>query len=299
MKLPHRRVAFTLIELLIAITLLAVIGAAIAIAVATQWRSHDGQADGERARQALRDGADVMLAELRALSPAGGDLAIASDTAVEVRATIGAAVICSVSAARDRVTLPPRRPTVGAALTWWRDAPVAGDTIVVLDGRAGLPDTVSRHELVSVGGGTCPLSSGFARSIADAASGMELRISPPLAPSIGEGAPLRFLRRARYSTYRSSADGRWYFGIKELLGGTWSGVQPVAGPLAPPAAGGAGGMAVVVRDRAGAMLAAPPFGSATELEITLRATGSRHARALGRDVPVAESLRISLAPRNE
>jgi hypothetical protein len=299
MKTSRSRRAFTIVELLISITLLAVVGGAIAVAVATQWRSHDWQADGDRARQAVRDAADVLLAELRSVSPAGGDLVLASDTAFEVRATIGAAVICSVSVARDRVTLPSRRPTAGAALTGWRDAPVPGDSVVLLDGRAGLPDTISRHELIAIGGGVCPASSGFARSAADAASGTQVTLAPPLAPSIGAGAPLRFQRRARYSIYRSSADGRWYFGIKELLGGSWSSVQPVAGPLAPAAAGGAGGMNVVVRNRAGAMVSAPPLGAATELEITLRANGSRPARALGRSAAVAESLRIVLSPRND
>src|SRR5690606_7192333 len=133
-----------------------------------------------RARQALRDASDVLLAELRAISPAGGDLVAVDDTAIEVRATIGAAVICSVSVARDRVTVPPRRPAVGAALTWWRDAPAAGDSVARLDGRAGLPDTVSRHELVTIGSGSCPLSSGFVYSASDAASGVSLTLSPPL-----------------------------------------------------------------------------------------------------------------------
>jgi prepilin-type N-terminal cleavage/methylation domain-containing protein len=299
MKARAARRAFTLIELLISITLLTIVGGAIASAIAIQWRSHDALVDADRARQAVRDGAEVMLAELRALSPAGGDLVTASDSALEVRATIGAAVICSVSVARDRVTIPPRRPALGDALTWWRDAPVAGDSLAILDPRAGLRDTVSRHELVAIGGGVCPFASGFTRSTADAARGRELTIAPPLPTSIGSGAPLRFLRRARYSNYRSAADGRWYFGIKELLGNSWGGVQPVAGPLAPAAAAGAGGMEVVIRDRAGAVLSVPPFGAATEVEITFRANGSRPARALGWTAAVAESLVVSLSPRNE
>lgn len=299
MKRSGARRAFTLVELLISMTLLAIVGGAIASAVATQWRSHDGLADSERTRKAVRDAAEVILAELREISPSGGDLAVASDTAIEVRATIGAAVVCSVSTARDYVTVPPRDPVAGAALTWWRDAPAIGDSIVILDGRAAASDTVSRHEITNIGSALCPLSSGFVRSAADAAAGMSLTMSPPLPPSIGTGSPLRFLRRVRYSIYRSSVDNRWYFGIKELRGGAWGGIQPVAGPLAPPGVSGTGGMAVLVRDRSGAMLSGPPFDSATALEITLRATGSRPSRALGRSVPVAESLHISLAPRNE
>ena len=72
----------------------------------------------------------------------------------------------------------------------------------------------------------------------------------------------------------------------------------MAGPLAPASAAGSGGMHIVARDRAGSILTGPPYGAATELEITMRANGFRPARALGRSLPVAESLRVSLGPRN-
>ena len=294
----HRR-GFTILELVIAITLLSVVGASIAVAVATQWRSHDSLTDGERSRQALRDAAEVLLAELRPLSPSAGDVISVLDTAIEVRATLGASVICSVTVARDEIMIPPRRPSAGAPLSWWRDWPALGDSVAILDSRAGLADTVSRHEIIGIAGGSCPLSSGFVRTAADAASGVSLTLSPSVPASIGTGVPLSFLRRARYSTYRSSTDGRWYFGIKEQLSGTWSGVQPVAGPFVPPAAGGAGGMAIALRDASGTPLAAAPYTSAAEVEITLRSNGRLPARALGRSSVVSESLRVTLAPRNE
>ncbi|HUF29225.1 MAG TPA: hypothetical protein VMM77_01080, partial [Gemmatimonadaceae bacterium] len=266
---------------------------------AAQWRSHDAVAEGEKTRQALNDAASMLLAELRTLSPAAGDLVSATDTAIEVRSTLGASVTCSVTVARDRIVIPPRQPSKGVPLTWWRDAPVVGDSIELLNSRGALPDTVSRHELLGIGGGTCPTSSGFAITPGDAAGGIELRVSPAVPVGVITGAPVRLLRGSRYSLYRSSADNSWYLGIKERMGGSWSVVQPVAGPFLPRA-GTASGVAFAIRDSAGLSLTSQAaLTGARLIEIGLRAQGRRQALALGRAASIAESLHVALAPRNE
>ncbi|HSJ64325.1 MAG TPA: prepilin-type N-terminal cleavage/methylation domain-containing protein [Gemmatimonadaceae bacterium] len=293
----HR--GFSLVEILVSFTVLAVVGGGLAAAVASQWRSHDGLADDQRIRQAMGGTADLLLAEIRSVSPAAGDIRAALDTALEVRATLGTAVVCSVTVARDRIMVPPRRPVAGAPLTWWRDMPAPGDSIDIFNARGGLPDSISRHELVALGGGRCPMASPFARSAADATSSLELTVSPPLPPSIGTGAPVRFLRWTRYSLYRSTADNRWYFGIKELLSGAWAVVQPVTGPLAPAAPLGSGGMSLRVIDSAGSTVTTGAYGGARAIELSVRARGLRGPRALGRRVQAAESLHVVLAPRNE
>jgi hypothetical protein len=295
----RERRGFTLVEILVSFTLLAVVGGGLAVAVATQWRLHDGLADDHRIRQALGGTADLLLAEIRPISPAAGDVRVALDTALEVRATLGAAVTCSVTVARDRIMVPPRLPAAGSPLTWWRDMPAPGDSIDIFDARGALRDSISRHELVALGGGRCPMASPFVRSAADATSSLELTVSPPLPPSIGAGAPVRFLRWTRYSLYRSSADSRWYFGIKELLSGAWTMVQPVAGPLASAAPLGSGGMSLRVLDSAGSALGTGAYGGARALELSVRARGLRRPRALGRRAQAAESLHVVLAPRNE
>lgn len=299
--IARSRAAFTLVELLVALVLLMVVGGGLATAVATQWRSHDALIEGHRGRQALGGAADLLLAELRALSPAAGDIALATDTVLEVRATLGAAVLCSLSVARDRIMVPPRQPAAGAALTWWRDMPLPGDSIDIVDDRGALPDSVSRHEMTSVSGGRCPIASGFVRSVADAASSLEIGVSPPLPPSIGIGAPVRFLRWTRYSLYRSTTDGRWYLGLKERRAGAWTVVQPVAGSFAPPLAAGRGGMAVRLLDTSGAVLSAGggPFDAARAIELAFRVRGTRPPRALGRPTATADSLHVAVAPRNE
>lgn len=295
-----RQSGFTLIEVIISLALLTLIGGAIASSVAIQWRSHDAVSDGEHARQALRDAGSLLLAELRSLSPSAGDLASATDTALEVRATLGASVICSVTVTRDRVAIPPRHPSSGVPLTWWRDAAIVGDSIELINSRGALPDTVSRHELVGIGSGTCPMSSGFTATAGDAAAGIEMRVSPALPPGVITGAPMRIVRGTRYSLYRSPADNSWYLGIKEMVGGAWSIVQPVAGPFLPAAAAASGGLAFVVRDSAGLSLTSPAaLTGARLIEIGLRAKGRRPALALGRAAVIAESLQVALAPRNQ
>ncbi|MGI8842679.1 MAG: PulJ/GspJ family protein [Gemmatimonadaceae bacterium] len=299
MKSGALRYGFTLIEMVVAIALLAVVGGAVANSVSIQWRSHDSIAGAEHARQALGDAASLLLAELRALSPEAGDLTSVTDTSLEVRATLGASVICSVTVTRDRVFLPPRRPSSGVVLTWWRDAAIVGDSIELLNSRGSFPDTVSRHELRSIGAGTCPMSSGFTATPGDAASGIELRLSPALPAGVVTGAPIRIMRTARYSLYRSPSDNSWYLGIKEMMGGSWSVVQPVAGPFLPAAAG-SGGLAIAIRDSSGTSLRSQPgLVGARLIEIALRARSRRPAIALGRATVIAESLHVAIAPRNQ
>jgi prepilin-type N-terminal cleavage/methylation domain-containing protein len=299
MKSGAFRHGFTLIEMVVAIALLAVVGGAVANSVSIQWRSHDSIAGAENARQALGDAASLLLAELRALSPEAGDVGSVTDTSLEVRATLGASVICSVAVTRDRVFMPPRQPSSGVALTWWRDAAIVGDSIELLNSRGAFPDTVSRHELLGIGGGNCPMSSGFTATPGDAASGIELRVSPPLPAGIVSGAPVRIMRGARYSLYRSPADNSWYLGIKEMMGGSWSVVQPVAGPFLPAAAG-SGGLAIAISDSSGTSLTSQTaLVGTTLIAIALRARSRRQAMALGRATVIAESLHVAIAPRNE
>jgi hypothetical protein len=94
-------------------------------------------------------------------------------------------------------------------------------------------------------------------------------------------------------------DNRWYLGVKELLGGRWTIIQPVTGPFVPPAAGGAGGIAIRLSDGTGTVVAASPYDVARVVEIALRARSTRPPRAFGRRVPVAESLQVTVSPRNE
>lgn len=287
---------FTLVEIVVSLTLLAVVGGTIGVALTAQWRQHDAIAQSEGVNHALIAGADLLLSELRSVSPAAGDIVYVSDSAVEVHGTLGASVVCSTSVLGDRVFLAPHRPQSGSSLTWWRDAPTVGDSVEVLDGRGPARDSISRHVITTIGSGSCPIASGFTKNAADAALGIGLTVAPPVAPTVSPGSPARFLRPTRYSLYRSSSDNRWYLGVREFVNGGWTGVQPVTGPYD---ARTAAAPVFIVRDSAGASLTSPsPLGSAQRFDFALRGGSWLRGRAMGRASTATESLLVALAPRN-
>jgi hypothetical protein len=102
---------------------------------------------------------------------------------------------------------------------------------------------------------------------------------------VGAGAPVRVLRRRRYTLYQGG-DQRWVVGVREWDAAGPQGVQPLAGPFEPAAAGG---MRVTVRDGAGAVV---PAGAAGAAEVEVRLLAVR--RRLGAAWP--DSARVRVRP---
>ncbi|MDE3054151.1 MAG: hypothetical protein KGJ70_09715, partial [Gemmatimonadota bacterium] len=114
-------------------------------------------------------------------------------------------------------------PTAGG--TAFATAPRPGDTIFVFDDSRSPPAwRASRLLSVDAGGVACPLlGAGDVQTL-------RLEAGLDAAPAVA----FRVLRRTRFSLYRSG-DGSWYLGMRDwnLAGGGFTGIQPVAGPLAP------------------------------------------------------------------
>src|SRR5207302_6007148 len=100
-----RRAGFTLVDLLLAIVLGAVVCAIIVRATSGGQRFYDAIVRRIDARAAGRDVASVLPSALRDASPAGGDLIALSDSAIEIRATLGSAVICATDPPGTRAWL--------------------------------------------------------------------------------------------------------------------------------------------------------------------------------------------------
>jgi hypothetical protein len=207
----------------------------------------------------------------------GGDLREASDSAVEVRAAVGASVACAVGAAGggSAVELAPGEVAVG----WWRVSPRAGDVALVHDAGAlaGAGDDVWHERAVTAAGagaGVCasgPFAAGGPAS--GPAGGARWRLAlaaPPLPATVGAGSPVRVVRRRRYALYQGG-DGAWWLGMREWDADGAQGVQPLAGPFASVAAGG---LRATVRDGAGAAVAAGAAGAA-RVDVRLVAAGRR------------------------
>jgi prepilin-type N-terminal cleavage/methylation domain-containing protein len=283
---------FSLVELLVAVVLACAIGAAVMDSAVRQQRFFAADARAAVAHAAVRQAVDVLSADLRALSPADGDLYATAPDHVEFRMLIGASVVCTIAASRDAAVLPPLRDASALGLTSWVASPNDGDTVLVFDpaGPGPADDHWDRHVLIAdpASGAACPETSGFTASPAEAAEGWSIRFSPPLAPAVDPGAAVRFVRRARFELYRA-ADAKWYLGFFDCLSTRatpCSIVQPVSGPY------DAAGIRFTYIDSLGA--AAPPAAVASIIvNVNSSAFGASPAGAAVRD-----SASASIALRN-
>jgi prepilin-type N-terminal cleavage/methylation domain-containing protein len=273
---PRRRRGHSLIEIVIALALLALVLSAVVGTTVRTWRSHLRFGLRADARAQLQAATHAIAHDLRGLSGAAGDItsAAARDSAIELRTIVGQGAVCDTTRGLAiRLAIAPDSPAAPAPLTV-----SAGDTMWIFvesDTTAewhGVHVTSARRDgsLCARDGSTLVLSTG----------------APPARMQLG--APVRLTRRVRWSLYRN-ANG-WFLGRREwnVSLGRFDVVQPVAGPLAPY--GAASGLELRYFD---AQNAEVPSGSLDTRRIT-RVDVTLHARApQGR--AVADSERISIA----
>ena len=284
----------TLVELLAVLVLLAMVAAAIMRVTVGQQRFLDAVGRVIDVRRAVLEGVDIPRSDLREVAAgSGGIYAMAADV-VEFRSTVGSSIICRVDSGRTVASIPDRGSW--GALTSWVASPREGDTVLILDvADDSEPPAWRAHALAAdpAPGGSCPVSSGVARSAADEAAALQLQFTAPLEPTVGAGAALRFVRRARYQLYRAG-DGRWYLGYLDCLGSRavpCSTLQPVSGPFS------AAGIGFAFRDASGAETSDPA--SVARIDIASRATSDVVLRAAGfAKGSYSDSLVASVALRN-
>jgi hypothetical protein len=227
----------SLVELVVVIVLLTIIGGSVMGVIIHQERFYRSQADAIDSRATVRDAASLLQSELRALTPGDGDLYAINPGAIEFRTTLAQSAVCTISATRREITIPPERLASGAPLTWIGTRPEAGDTLLVLATDSMLGNRWDRHVLTSAlsNAGVCPVSSGLTSTAAEESAALTISLQPELGSAIAPGTLVRIVRRARYEIYRAS-DSRWYLGYLDCLSSRASPcnvVQPVSGPFAP------------------------------------------------------------------
>lgn len=301
-----RRAGFTMVEVMVAVVLLGIVVGALLAVVMEQERFYDGASEVMNVRDNLRRIGDLLPAELRGMAPEEGDIYAMTDSMVDFRAPIGSSVICTISASRNTITIPPVTLASDAGLTSWTTPPVRSDSLFVFDSRDTQPDTmIARHITAALALGACPVTSGFTSSAAEAAAGITLVLDDTLPTTVPVGAPIRFFRRVRYSLYQAQ-DREWYLGYRDFVPARspqWSEIQPVAGPLMPYASSGPSGLQFTYRDFAGTVLTsqldAPRVRS---IEIVARAQSAVPVRSRGVKTGAGgkyvDSLRTVVALRN-
>ena len=297
---------FTVVELLIALIVGGVVAASLVGVFRRQQRFYVDAGVLLANRVALRDATGIIPGELRSLAPPAGDVIAFSDSSLEIRATIGAAVACDTVAGGDAIHLAPGTSpgvVMSPILSAFTTAPEPGDLVLAFN--AGAED-VARDDTwaslsvtdVSPGSGLCD-ASPFAASIPRGSASVRLRFGAGerAPPTVHPGAFVRVLRRVRYRFYRAGT-GEWFLGYAEWNGASFAPVQPVSGPFASYQARGTSGLRFRYFDAAGAVLTAGDDPSRiARVEVTARSATDRGVSGTGAIRP--DSQTVTIRVRNQ
>jgi prepilin-type N-terminal cleavage/methylation domain-containing protein len=298
------RLGFTLLELAIVLAILGVVGSAIGLTLLRQQRFFRGTEELVGAREGVRDAIEILSTDIRGMSIADTARLLA-DSAVEMFAGIGSSVVCQIDG--SEIGLPTGTSLRGNTLTALLTQPDTGDLALFIRDSAEAGGLWERHRIAAFSARskatTCPPSSGFTADNVDAtATAFVVVLSDSLSNHVHRGAPVRFIRRGRYSLYRSS-DGSWYLGYRRCnaLGPSGCGaIQPLSGPYRAYSSNPSStGLLFEFFDGAGVRLPAG-LSSLTlaRVDITARSESRQRLVVEGRSRMPADSATVSIAVRN-
>lgn len=273
-----RRQGFTLIEIVIALTLTGIIGAGTVRLILHHADLSARINETLVMRENLRDAVAILAADIRSTAAVDG-FPFASDTSLELYTVIGASSLCNAPAG-PVISLPPQEVEDGQAFTSLRSTPDSNDIAFLYYGASELSPaggwlpfrigSVSEASAAVI----CPGLGGLVKPADFGREGLLVELQSEVPVAVRQGAPVRFLRRARYSIYKAS-DGRWYLGYKRCspATGICNTIQPVSGPYmegsVPP---------LVFRYYSSygtPLLAEGPLGGVAAVEIAVMARSSR------------------------
>jgi hypothetical protein len=281
--------------MLISLVLMGAVLALAAHAALSQLRFFVGVSEIVGVRTQIGHASAVVSRALWGISPAAGDIIVAMDSALEIHATIGSAVVCQAGIGRATIAAPEQGH--GNALAAFLESPAAGDRVLVFfDDSLGTGWLTLNVATAPAAGGTCP-------TFPQVAATWTLELREPV--TLPKGAALRFSRPLRLSLYRGT-DSKWYLGARDWNGESeqFNSTQPVAGPLRPYSTNrDMTGFLLTFRDAAGAVLDAPVDAlRIASVAITSRALSLRPVKVWGIVPPTAEafgdSVSVAISPRN-
>ncbi len=269
-----------LAEMIVALTLSAIVSAASATALASAERYTRVSRATADARRTLREAASVLTTELRVAS--SDSIRVRGDSAIDFLGMVGVSVVCVSSGAV--LVLPPDVAASGAPYSSWRAVPESGDIVALFDtaGGGSWKTAIVDSAATQTNPAGCKPASGLMSAADSVARRSVTRVV--LRSSFGAavaivGTPVRVVRSGRYALTRA-ADGSWSLSYRRCTGSSCAVAQPVAGPFAAPADSGtvfSGGTATSSVD---VFLRTPPSvglpREAAQLHIALRnrATGA-------------------------
>ena len=291
------RIGLGLIELIAAVAILGLLAGIIGSTIVGQQRFHRQAAAVLGARQGVRDAMEVLSTDIRGAS-LEDTVRVMADSALEFFAGIGISVACR-GLSGNSIALAAESPTANT-LTSFLLNPDTGDIALIyrrdsIDHDAGRWE---RHRIAAV----TPRSSDrdCLTQGAAAQEGFLLTLQSLIERAVEPGTPVRFVRRGRYSLYRSS-DRKWYLGYRRCnaIGASACGaIQPISGPYRPYSADKARtGFLFEYYGSSGELLtsAASPLAIA-RIDVSARAESDRTRE--GSDGALPEFASTSIAIRN-
>lgn len=314
---PRRRgpAGFTLVEVLIVLTILGIVGASLVTMITRQQRFYRDTSASLVVRRELRGGASLLPSEMRAISAHGNrdstesDITARSTTNLEFRATIGSSIICEKPAGPFLAFSVPPTNLAHHTLTSWYETPVAGDEVAIFNEGplAGAEDDNWVYgTVVSVTESNSACYPSPYMDDTDDAPALKPRHTITVLPKaplvmlpadIETGAVVRFLRRVRYRLYQPSGSTRWYLGYQQrLTGGVWTNTAAVAGPFE---ASSSNGLRFQYYDVSGNLVTGASLNKEiSRVDVMLKGTADFASAQERRGTPFRDSLMFRIGIRN-
>lgn len=316
---PRR--GFTLVELLVALTIFGIVSATLLTLLDRQQKFYRSANEIIDTRTQLRQATGLLPLDLRGMSTVGRDLLVIEPTRVQLLGNFGSAVVCErpTATATHTVYLPPRNGKKNIYTTWFMK-PQPADSIFLYDegpGRGSSDDRWVRFAIESIdstaNAAICPSTAtpSFALASEDTALRFAVKVLLPgktaegldvltIPDSVKLGAAVRFERPVEYSLYQPTGSSQYYLGFRERRANAWSTVQPIAGPYrAPGAAAGLGFR--YFTDTGTEVVAGGDPRTVARVDMVVRADGTDRTNVISRKAASGvfeDSLRVRVAIRN-
>lgn len=283
-RVRGRRTGFSLIELLIALTMLGVVGIVASRLMLGQQRFYQRTNEQMGIRRELRASLSLLPAELRSISSSGGDIRTFDANSITFRSVLGVGVVCARTS--NTVDIPPTNMSRNA-LSGWYAQPQIGDTIWAFNDSLsrGAEDDVwtpLRITLVTPSTTYCA-GSPYTDAVLDVGkTRWRFQVTPNLPDSVVTGSAIRFTRTTRYALAQQGSTDRHYLARSEYVGGAWTAATWVSGPYAAPSALGTSGLRLAMFDSLGAAVTDPAQSRRiARIDLRLRATGLNSSGGAG------------------
>jgi len=225
------RAGSSLVELVMALSLTAIIVIAVTGLVTRQQRLYRALDQSLQTLPQRHDASALLGADIRTMATAMTPSAIASDSAFDIAATIGASTTCAPSTT-THLFIPPKAADASNTLTAWLSIPDSSDQVLIYRPEPQHWESVAISTVTSRAATVCTgLAGPFLDAAASEAPAYEITLTTPSSAPLRAGTPLRFVRYGRYNVYRAS-DGDWYIGYRHCtVTHSCDVVQPLVGPL--------------------------------------------------------------------